>query len=77
MATINISDLNPVGLELFSESESYMNEISEGEFTGIQGGSSNLCWAVSSYLTGKAVDAIIATTGRDRDDWESIYLATH
>lgn len=37
MANIHISDLNSVGFELFSDSESYMMELSEDEL-GIQGG---------------------------------------
>jgi hypothetical protein len=59
MANIEISDLQPAGSELFSDSESYLNEMSIGELVGIQGGSSNLCWAISSYITGKAVDYLI------------------
>lgn len=37
MASINISDLQPKGFDLFSDSESYMRELSEGELS-IQGG---------------------------------------
>jgi bacteriocin-like protein len=38
MATINISDLRPTGSELFSDSESYMNELSDSELETINGG---------------------------------------
>ena len=40
MANIYISDLKPVGSELFISSESYMSAISEEEFMDIQGGRS-------------------------------------
>lgn len=38
MATINISDLHPTGTELFSDSESYMGELSEHELSVHGGG---------------------------------------
>ena len=38
MATIKISNLHPTGAELFSDSENYMNELSDGEIGTIQGG---------------------------------------
>jgi hypothetical protein len=37
MANINISDLQIAGLGLFSDSENYMSEVTEGELS-IQGG---------------------------------------
>lgn len=37
MASIKISELYPIGCELFFDSESYMRELSEGELD-IQGG---------------------------------------
>ena len=37
MASIKISELRPAGSELFSDSESYISELSEGELD-IQGG---------------------------------------
>lgn len=43
MSSINISDLHPAGSELFSDSESYMNEISEGQLANVIGGSGFLC----------------------------------
>ncbi|RCJ19626.1 hypothetical protein A6770_05650 [Nostoc minutum NIES-26] len=38
MANINISDLRPTGLELFSDSEGYMDELSYSEYNSIYGG---------------------------------------
>ncbi|BAZ12492.1 hypothetical protein NIES4071_43230 [Calothrix sp. NIES-4071] len=38
MATINISDLRPAGSDLFSNSESYMNELGDSELDIINGG---------------------------------------
>jgi len=38
MSTINISDLRPTGTELFSDSEGYMNDLSDNEFDSIYGG---------------------------------------
>lgn len=42
MATINISDLYSTGSELFSDSESYMNELKNEELLSINGGTSTL-----------------------------------
>ena len=33
MANINISDLRPAGADLFLDSESYLNDLTEGEMT--------------------------------------------
>jgi len=38
MANIKISNLRPAGLELFSDSEIYMKEMTEGELSGAFGG---------------------------------------
>jgi hypothetical protein len=38
MSTISISDLKPSGLDLFLDSENYLDEISESEFTNVVGG---------------------------------------
>ncbi|WP_287275472.1 MULTISPECIES: hypothetical protein [unclassified Okeania] len=38
MANINISDLNPAGADLFLDSESYLNDLTEGEMTNTLGG---------------------------------------
>ena len=49
MASINISELRPVGSDLFSDSESYISELSEGEL-GIQGGLLQLLTVVAITL---------------------------
>ena len=38
MANINISDLRPAGADLFLDSESYLNDLTEGEMTNTLGG---------------------------------------
>jgi hypothetical protein len=38
MANIDISDLRPAGADLFLDSESYLNDLTEGEMTNILGG---------------------------------------
>jgi hypothetical protein len=48
MATINISDLHPTGSDLFSDSEGYMSELSDGEFDTTYGGLiPALLWSVA------------------------------
>ncbi len=38
MANINISDLRPAGADLFSDSESYLHDLTEGEMMNALGG---------------------------------------
>ena len=38
MSTIKISDLHPIGSELFSDSESFMTELVDSELAAINGG---------------------------------------
>jgi len=38
MATIEISDLRPAGSELFLDSESYLNEVTNEEMNNLSGG---------------------------------------
>ena len=38
MAKINVSNLNPVGFDLFSDSENYISELSDNELGTINGG---------------------------------------
>ncbi|WP_293164645.1 hypothetical protein [Okeania sp. SIO2C9] len=38
MANINISDLHPAGADLFLDSESYLNDLTEQEMTNTLGG---------------------------------------
>jgi hypothetical protein len=60
MANITISDLRPTGAELFTDSESYMNELTNEEIT-ITGGATPgaVGWfvakAVARYLIGQGV----------------------
>ena len=48
MANINISDLSPAGADLFLDSESYLNDLTEGEMINTLGGrrdgSIGICW---------------------------------
>lgn len=47
MSTIKISDLQPTGYDLLSDSESYLRELSEEELHTQVGGSSFLCISIS------------------------------
>ncbi len=38
MASIEITELHPIGSELFQDSESFLNELSDQETWGVQGG---------------------------------------
>jgi hypothetical protein len=40
MSSIKIHNLSPSGSELFSDSESYLNELTDNEMGGIEGGTS-------------------------------------
>lgn len=61
MSTIKISDLHSTGAELFSDSESYMNELSEGVIGTIQGGfSSWKCVRVSARFS--VVSAVVSAS---------------
>jgi hypothetical protein len=51
MATIKISNLHPAGSELFGDSESYLNELTNDELTMTHGGSSPVC----SFVAGAAL----------------------
>lgn len=58
MAKITIFDLRPTGSDFFSDSESYMNEMTEGELNSISGGDlictsapvSSLCCALDIWF---------------------------
>jgi hypothetical protein len=58
MANITISNLHPVGSELFSDSESYLKELSEEDF-GIQGG----MWQVLGSALTMNMSGSIITVG--------------
>lgn len=38
MAVIDISELNPAGSQLFQDSESFLNELTDDEIVGVEGG---------------------------------------
>ena len=43
MATIAISDLRPAGSDLFLDSESFLNDLTDGELNSTHGGSTPWC----------------------------------
>lgn len=53
MASIAISDLNAAGSDLFSDSENFMDELSEGELS-IQGGITPTAFWASVAVVGSA-----------------------
>jgi hypothetical protein len=55
MATIKIVDLSPVGSEFFTDSESYLNELTNDELNMTQGGSTPLCVTVVTMVTAAVV----------------------
>lgn len=61
MASINISDLNPAGSELFKDSESFMSDLIDGELGNIQGGSGWKCWLAVSASAGFGSPGIAVT----------------
>ena len=65
MATIKISDLRPAGSDLFSDSESYLSEMSEEEVASTVGGkSSGFCDNLFGGLAVAGVSAFaVASTG--------------
>jgi hypothetical protein len=63
MATINISDLRLTGSDLFSDSESYMNELSEGEFSGVLGGNCAFSDVTAAASVGAATLSTLGPLG--------------
>jgi hypothetical protein len=59
MANIKISDLNPAGSDLLRDSESYMNELGDGELGTINGGWSG--WRCSIAVSLISVISVVAT----------------
>ena len=47
MGNINISDLRPAGADLFLDSESYLNDLTEGEMTNTLGGQGSFMFCTS------------------------------
>ncbi|MUG98789.1 hypothetical protein F7734_43460 [Scytonema sp. UIC 10036] len=57
MASIEISELHPTGSELFNDSESFLDELTDGEVWGVQGG------AAMSTLGGLLGETLSQTFG--------------
>ena len=55
MANINISDLCPAGADLFLDSESYLNDLTEGETNVLLGGKGRIriLWGLIDIQWGK------------------------
>jgi len=51
MATIKLSNLHTAGSELFMDSESYLNELTNEELNIAHGGSSGFCFTAGVALT--------------------------
>ena len=60
MANIKISDLNPAGADLFLDSESYLNDLTEGEMLVLTGGASPISTAFTCNYTCCPKQAIAA-----------------
>lgn len=50
MANIKVSDINPAGTELFADSESFMNDVSNDEIQHILGGRPDQKLSNASYF---------------------------
>lgn len=59
MPTIKISDLSPTGSQLFHDSESYMNELSDGELDIINGASLSAIVGFSLRASRAASGAVV------------------
>jgi len=58
MATIKISDLHSAGSELFMDSESYLNELTNEELNMAHGGSTPVCTFIvilTSFITNTTI----------------------
>jgi len=55
MATIKIADLNAVGSEFFTDSESYLNELTDDELNMTQGGLTIILITVATYFLLKPI----------------------
>ncbi|MEH2334413.1 hypothetical protein [Nostoc sp.] len=44
MANITVNDIKPTGVELFADSESFMEELSNDEFLAVLGGNAEKIW---------------------------------
>jgi hypothetical protein len=72
MSTIFVSDLSPAGLDLFSGSECYINELSDDDLVQIKGATGTPCFSASLVLFGGSavvsgiVSGIVGYTGRKK-----------
>ncbi len=55
MATIHIANLRPIGFDLLSDSESFMEELSSETELSIQGGLSTPACVIGAYAVGTAL----------------------
>jgi hypothetical protein len=60
MRTIAIQDLQPLGSDLFADSESYLRELSEEEELGLLGGKTSVSGSAVS-IVGSAIGSAIVT----------------
>jgi hypothetical protein len=51
MASIKISDLRPSGLDLFGDSESFLNDLSDNDLATINGGKAQSWWITPWIIT--------------------------
>lgn len=51
MANIAISDLRPTGANLFQDSESFLNELSDVEINSTHGGSDPVCITIGIVIS--------------------------
>jgi hypothetical protein len=63
MAYITISDLRPAGSELFADSESFMNDLVDGELEAISGGATWTITTSSKWCIGGALLVSSAVVG--------------
>ncbi|GAB4194940.1 MAG: hypothetical protein Fur006_41020 [Coleofasciculaceae cyanobacterium] len=63
MAYITISDLRPAGSELFMDSESFMNDLVDGELEAISGGATPTITTSSTWCVGGGLLLVSAVVG--------------
>jgi len=68
MATIKISDLHSAGSELFMDSESYLNELTNEELNIAHGGSTQVCVTLITTSIISFTFSIVGTTTIRRPD---------
>jgi|GEM_PF-2531677 lactobin A/cerein 7B family class IIb bacteriocin len=69
MATIAINELRPAGYDFFSDSESFLGDLSEQELNNVNGGTSPVFSAIietaaySSWQCGAAISGAVTIVG--------------